>query len=261
MHQGRTVVARSPRSIEAEIRDLAQRERFRGTITDVGGPTANAYSARPRDERRCARCERPSCLHPEICGNLSRDHGPLLDLLEGLRALPGVKRVLLASGIRHDLALADPRFIDEVAAAHTGGHLKVAPEHVAPQVLARMRKPEIGAFEEFERRFLEASRRAGKEQYLVPYFVSGFPGCTPHEADAVGDWLGRRGQRLEQVQGFIPLPGTLAAALYASGVDERQERLYIADPAERARQRTILLRGAAPHATKRRTAGRPRRKG
>lgn len=258
-HQGRAVVARSSGSIEAEIRELARRERFRGTITDVGGPTANAYSARPRDERLCARCERPSCLHPEICGNLSRDHGPLLDLLGDLRALPGVKRVLLASGIRHDLALADPRFVDAVAAAHTGGHLKVAPEHVAPRVLARMRKPAIGAFEEFERRFLEASRRAGKEQYLVPYFVSGFPGCSPKEADAAGDWLRRRGQRLEQVQGFIPLPGTLAAAIYACGVDENGETVDVPGVAERARQKRILLAGGAARAEKRPTRPRPRR--
>jgi uncharacterized radical SAM protein YgiQ len=246
LHQGRAVVARSPGSIADEIRELAHRDRFRGTISDVGGPTANAYAARIRDERRCARCDRPSCLHPEICGNVARDHGPLLDLLDDLRALPGVRRVLLASGVRHDLALADPRFVDAVAAAHTGGHLKVAPEHVAPRVLSRMRKPEIGAFEEFERRFLEASRRAGKEQYLVPYFVSGFPGCTPGEADAAGEWLRRRGQRLEQAQGFIPLPGTLAAAMYASGVDEHGERLAVPSGAERARQRRILTEGSPP---------------
>jgi uncharacterized radical SAM protein YgiQ len=260
MHQGRAVVARSPASVETEIRELSRRQGFRGTISDVGGPTANAYGALPRDERRCARCERPSCLHPEICGNLARDHGPLMDLLDSLRGLPGVKRVLLASGIRHDLALADPRFVSAVAANHTGGHLKVAPEHVAPETLARMRKPAIAVFEEFERRFIEASRRAGKEQYLVPYFVSGFPGCTPRDADAVGAWLRRRGQRLQQIQGFIPLPGTLAAALYACGVDEKGESVVVPDTAERTRQKKLLLGGPALSEARKGSPAKPRRR-
>jgi uncharacterized radical SAM protein YgiQ len=256
-HQGRGVVPRSAASVLDELRELSRRPGFRGTITDVGGPTANAYGASPRDTRRCERCERPSCFHPEICRNLSRDHGALLDLLDACRAVAGVAHVFLASGVRHDLALADPRFIDVVARAHTGGHLKVAPEHVAPGVLARMRKPGIGAFEEFERRFLEASRSAGKEQYLVPYFISGFPGCTPREADAVGAWLARRGQRLEQVQGYIPLPGTHAAALFACGVDEDGRGLFLPDAAERARQKSILTGGGALRVEEKRPA--PRR--
>jgi uncharacterized radical SAM protein YgiQ len=260
-HQGRGVVPRSSASILEEIRALASRPDFRGTITDVGGPTANAFGALPRDPRRCARCDRPSCLHPDICRNLERDHAALLGLLDGCRAVAGVAHLFLASGIRHDLALEDPRFVDAVAASYTGGHLKVAPEHVAPGVLARMRKPAIRAFEEFERRFLEASRRAGKEQYLVPYFIAGFPGCSAREADAVGAWLARRGQRLEQVQGFIPLPGTYAAALYAGGVEERGEPLPTPDAAERARQKRILTgkEDRAPRKTRPRRNGGPAR--
>jgi len=259
-HQGRGVVCRSAGSVLAEVRALARRPEFRGTITDVGGPTANAYGVGVRDQERCAHCERPSCLHPEICRNLVRDHVPLLDLLDDCRAIANVAHVFLASGIRHDLALEDPRFIDVVAKWHTGGHLKVAPEHVAKGVLARMRKPQIRAFEEFERRFLEASRRAGKEQYLVPYFISGFPGCTAAEADEVGAWLARRGQKLEQVQSFIPLPGTHAAALYACGVDEDGRPLPIPNAAERTRQKKILLGDAARHPA-RRPASRSRSKG
>ena len=255
-HQGRGVVRRSAASVIAELRQLAGRADFRGTITDVGGPTANAYGASPKELRRCARCERPSCLHPDVCGNVPRDHGALLDLLDACRAVPGVARVFLASGVRHDLALGDPRFVETVAAFHTGGHLKVAPEHVADGVLARMRKPGIRAFEEFERRFLEASRRAGKEQYLVPYFISGFPGCAPRDGDAVGAWLARRGQRLEQVQGYIPLPGTYAAALFACGADETGADIYVPATAERARQKRILIGGGARGPEGRRSPGR-----
>ncbi|MDD5306214.1 MAG: YgiQ family radical SAM protein [Deltaproteobacteria bacterium] len=241
VHQGRVVSFRSAASILDEIHALARFAGFKGTISDVGGPTANAFSAVTSARERCRACRRSSCLHPAICRHLSADHGPLLAVLDDASRLSGVRRVLLASGIRHDLALRDPRFVEAIAARHTGGHLKVAPEHVASDVLRRMRKPEIGLFEEFERRFLEASRRAGKQQYLVPYFIYGFPGCAAADADLTGAWLARRGQRLRQVQGFIPLPGTLAAALYAARVDEDGSPLFVADPRERARQKAMLV--------------------
>jgi uncharacterized radical SAM protein YgiQ len=241
VHQGRVVVPRSAGSVLDEIRALARLAGFKGTISDVGGPTANAFSALTRAPDECRACRRPSCLHPAVCRHLDVDHGPLLSLLEDASRLPGVRRVLLASGIRHDLALRDPRFVETVAARHTGGHLKVAPEHVAPGVLRRMRKPAIGLLEEFERRFLEAGRRAGKEQYLVPYFIYGFPGCAAADTALVGAWLARRGQRLRQVQGFIPLPGTLAAALYAARVDGNGRTLHVADAAERRRQKAVLV--------------------
>ena len=245
LHQGRGVVSRSPESILDEIAALASRPDFKGTITDVGGPTANAFALRRKDQARCEACARPSCLHPRICANLEVDHGALLSLLRAALRIPNVKRILLASGIRHDLALQDPSFIDAVAAHHTGGHLKVAPEHVDPATLKAMRKPPIERFEEFERRFSSASRAAGLQQYLVPYFIAGFPGCSPKAADRVKAWLAKRGQRLRQVQTFIPLPGTVAAARFAAGRDHDGTELYVADGAERRRQKEIMTSPAS----------------
>jgi uncharacterized radical SAM protein YgiQ len=244
-HQGRGIRARSPESVLEELARVAASPGFRGTITDIGGPTANALGASPKDRVVCSSCQRPSCLFPRLCPNLETSHEALLALLEQARTLRGISRVLLQSGVRYDLALKDPRFVVEVARHYTGGHLKVAPEHVHPEVLRRMRKPSIERFEEFERRFLEASRAAGKEQYLVPYFIAGFPGCTPDQADAVGGFLRGRGQKLQQVQGFIPVPGTTAAAMLASGVDERGERLFLSDLRETERQKKLLTSGGA----------------
>ncbi len=246
LHQGRAVVTRSPDSVLGEIRRLTARPDFRGTVSDVGGPTANAYGVQGRDAAACARCRRPSCLVPEPCARLQGDPRALLDLLDTARHLPRVRRVLLASGIRHDWALRAPDFIREVARHYTGGHLKVAPEHVAPAVLRLMRKPGIEVFEAFEAAFLAASRAAGREQYLVPYFIAAFPGCTPADADRAGRWLARRGQRLQQVQSFIPLPGTLAAAFQAAGCDAAGVPLYRADARERRRQKALLTGGPPP---------------
>jgi uncharacterized radical SAM protein YgiQ len=243
MHQGRQVLSRSVDSVLEEVTALAKMPGFRGTITDIGGPTANAYGLTNQNPDACRTCRRRSCLHPRICKHLDAGHDSLLGLLEQVSSLPEVKHLFLASGIRHDLALEDPRFIDEVARRYTGGHLKVAPEHVDPEVLKRMRKPRIDRFEAFESRFLEASRRAGKEQYLVPYFISGFPGCTPKQADAVGRWLTKRGQRLEQVQSFMPLAGTSAAAMLACGRDDEGTPIYLPDKKEQKRQKAVL---AAP---------------
>jgi uncharacterized radical SAM protein YgiQ len=240
MHQGRQAISRSADSVLAEVAMLVKMPGFRGTITDIGGPTANAYGLTNQNPDACRTCRRRSCLHPRICKHLDAGHDALLSLLGQASSLPGVRHLFLASGIRHDLALEDPLFIDEVALRYTGGHLKVAPEHVAPEVLKRMRKPRIDRFEAFESRFLEASRRAGKEQYLVPYFISGFPGCTPKQADAVGLWLAKRGQRLEQVQSFMPLAGTSAAAMLACGRDERGNPIYLPNQKEQKRQKAVL---------------------
>lgn len=240
MHQGRQVVSRSIGSIVDEVERLSRMPDFRGTITDVGGPTANAFGLRYGAPEKCRSCKRPSCLHPTICRHLEPGHDALLDLLDRVADISMVRHVFLASGIRHDLALASPRFIDEVARRYTGGHLKVAPEHVAPAVLKQMRKPGIEAFEAFEARFLEASRRAGKEQYLVPYFIAGFPGCGPKHAQTVADWLRARGQRLEQCQIFYPLAGTTAAAMCVAGCDAKGHSLFIPDAKEKQRQKALL---------------------
>ena len=240
IHAGRRTVSRSADSILDEIRALAARSGFRKTVTDIGGPTANAWSVAPRDRAQCERCARPSCLHPRICPNLDTDQTAVVDLLERASAIRGVKRVLVASGVRHDLALRSDDLIEALARRHTGGRLKLAPEHVDPRVLDRMRKPPIEVFERAERRFLQASRRTGRAQTILPYFIAGFPGCDPRAADRVGRWLAARGQRLEQVQGFVPLPGTRAAAWHAAGRDDDDRPLAIPDLAERRRQKRLM---------------------
>ncbi len=241
MHQGRRVISRTADSILEELNQLLAHSMFRGVISDLGGPTANAYGTTTDDPGACERCQRASCLHPKRCRHLVVDHRPLSRLLDTMATTAGVKQVLLASGIRHDLALDDPAFIAQLAVAHAGGHLKAAPEHVTPSVLRRMRKPSIEQFEQFENLFRRASRQANKQQYIVPYFIAGFPGCTPSDADRLGRWLASRGQRLQQVQTFMPLPGTMAAAMQAAGHDERGRPLFLADAAECRRQKSLLV--------------------
>jgi uncharacterized radical SAM protein YgiQ len=239
--QGRQVIPRSADSVLQEVRDIVAHPDFRGTITDIGGPTANAYGAVSNNKDACRSCKRPSCLYPKICRHIVTQHDALLHVLHKAGAIDGVKHVLLASGIRHDLALRDQNFIAQVAAHYTGGHLKVAPEHVDPMVLKHMRKPPIALFEQFEQLFKKASRTANKKQYLVPYFIAAFPGCAPSHGDAVGKWLESRGQRLAQVQTFTALPGTVAAAMQAAKLDEKGNGIFIADLKERRRQKNILL--------------------
>lgn len=238
LHQGRHVVSRSPESILDEIRELSRHDDFKGTISDVGGPTANSYMTKRIKPLVCDRCKRPSCFHPNLCRHIDVSQSHYLDILNRARRLGGVKRVLVASGLRHDVALRSGSFIAEMAKHHTGGHLKVAPEHVDPRVLALMRKPSIEVFEEFERAFFKAS--GSKTQYLVPYFIAGFPGCNRAQADRVGRWLDKRGQRLEQVQAFMPIAGTVAAAMYASGRDPEGNPIFVADGSERRRQKELL---------------------
>ncbi len=246
VHQGRRVISRSEDAIVEEIARLTRMEGFRGTITDVGGPTANAFGVHYERPAACRSCRRRSCLHPAICRHLAGGQDRLLALLQRVSGMPGVRHLFLASGIRHDLAGRDPRFIDEVARRYTGGHLKVAPEHVAPAVLMRMRKPPIEVFEAFEARFLEASRQVGREQYLVPYFIAGFPGCTSREAVQAGRWLAGRKQRLQQCQIFIPLAGT-AAAMAAAGVDDTGAPIPIPDLKEKKRQKQRLVEPRPGH--------------
>jgi uncharacterized radical SAM protein YgiQ len=240
MHQGREVISRSAESLLREAATLVADPDFRGTITDVGGPTANTFAMGIGNLDRCRKCARTSCMYPKICSNLIPAHDNFLAVLKGIKMVDGVKHVFVASGIRHDLALSSPAFIDALARRYTGGHLKVAPEHVDRRVLALMRKPPIEVMEQFERRFLEATGRVDKEQYLVPYFIAGFPGCGPVQSKAASAWLLSRGQRLRQVQNFIPLPGTTAAAMYHTGADENAMPLHVAGLAERKAQKRAL---------------------
>ena len=175
-HQGRIIQSRSQESVLAELRRLGQDPGFSGVVSDIGGPTANMYQMRCTRPEVEAKCKRLSCVHPKVCKLLGTDHGPLVELMRQGREVPGVNRVLVASGVRMDLAQQSPEYLEELAAHHVGGHLKVAPEHTDPEVLKRMKKPEINDYESFDRAFRDASRRAGKTQYTVPYFIASHPG-------------------------------------------------------------------------------------
>ncbi len=218
-HQGRIIQSRSKESIVGEIEAMASQPDFKGIVSDVGGPTANMY------EMRCTRpeievvCRRQSCVFPTVCRLLGTDHGPLLEVLREAREVPGVKKVLVASGIRMDLAKRSPEYMAEMAAHHVGGLLKVAPEHTDPEVLARMRKPPVGDFEEFAEVFREESEKAGKKQYLVPYFIASHPGSDLHAMIDLAVFLKRNGYRPDQVQDFIPAPFDVATAMYYTGID------------------------------------------
>ncbi|MBN2527084.1 MAG: YgiQ family radical SAM protein [Deltaproteobacteria bacterium] len=240
-HQGRQVISRSEKGIIEELNRLSHDTDFKGTITDIGGPTANAYGLAYKDTTRCQKCRRSSCLFPVICSNLDVSQQRFVHLLKTARTLTGIKHIFIASGIRHDLALRNRSLIKLIAQSFTGGHLKVAPEHTSETVLKQMRKPGIQLLEEFERIFQAEGREKGLEQYLVPYFIAGFPGCTRDAADSTARWLTRRHQKLQQVQNFIPLPGTMASAIYAAGIDETGNPVYIPDAAERKRQKALLL--------------------
>lgn len=240
-HQGRGVCSRSMDSIQTEAKRLIGMDGFKGTITDIGGPTANAYGISRLDAEACARCRRVSCLHPKICPHLDTSPDALMRVLDSISSLEGVNHVFLSSGIRHDMALLHPELIREVARRHTGGHLKLAPEHAAPEVLKLMRKPPIDLFEAFEAIFREAGKAAGKEQYIVPYFMAGFPGCTRAAAAAAARFLSARGQTLRQAQTFTPLAGTAAAAMVTAGKDFRGNPIYVPDLAEKKRQKRQLV--------------------
>jgi uncharacterized radical SAM protein YgiQ len=219
MHEGRVIQSRSRRSILAEVETVASAPDFKGTISDLGGPTANMYKMRCTRPEVEAVCRRLSCIHPKICILLGTDHGPTIDLMRAARAVDGVKRVHIASGIRMDLANLDDRYVEELAAHHVGGHLKVAPEHRSDQVLDLMKKPSSASFETFAETFDRASAKAGKEQYLVPYFIASHPGSGVAEMIELAVFLKAHGYRPRQVQDFIPAPMDIATCMYWTGLD------------------------------------------
>ncbi|HTO10901.1 MAG TPA: YgiQ family radical SAM protein [Candidatus Binatia bacterium] len=219
MHEGRVIQSRSPRSVLAEVKAIAAEPGFKGTISDLGGPTANMYRMRCTRPEVEAVCKRLSCIHPTICKLLGTDHGPTIDLMRRAREVEGVKRVHIASGIRMDLANLDDRYVEELVTHHVGGHLKVAPEHTSDRVLALMKKPGHREFETFAGTFRRASARAGKEQYLVPYFIASHPGSTVEDMIALAVFLKAHGYRPRQVQDFIPAPMDIATCMYHTGID------------------------------------------
>jgi uncharacterized radical SAM protein YgiQ len=237
MHEGRTIQSRSERSILKEVERIASDEEFKGTISDLGGPTANLYRMRCTKPEVEKICRRLSCIHPRICPLLGTSHQPTLDLLRKARGIDGVKRVFVASGIRMDLANLDEEYIEEVARWHTGGHLKIAPEHTSDRVLDLMKKPSKDACDTFARKFAKASAKAGKEQYLVPYFIASHPGSTVDDMIDLAVFLKQRGYRPRQVQDFIPAPMDVATTMYYTGLDPMTMRPV--DTARRLRDRKV----------------------
>ena len=218
-HEGRIIQSRSRESVVSEIRDMAATPGFKGTVSDIGGPTANMYQMRCTRPEVEAKCRRLSCVHPTICKLLGTDHGPLKELMRESREVAGVRRVLVASGVRMDLARRDPEYLAELAEHHVGGHLKVAPEHVDPGVLELMKKPSADDYLAFDREFRAASRRVGKKQFTVPYFIASHPGSGLDEMIDLAIFLKRNGYRPDQVQDFIPSPFDIAACMYHTGLD------------------------------------------
>ncbi len=229
IHEGRIIQSRSEASILAEIRRMTEQPDFSGTISDLGGPTANMYGMNCTRPEARTKCRRVSCLSPTICPMLSTDHGPLVRLLKAARQQPGVKKALVASGIRMDLAAKSPAYTSEVVRHHTGGLLKVVPEHTDPEVLRRMNKPPIDAFEAFARRFKSEAAAAGKQQFLVPYFIAGHPGSDLRAMIDLALYLKRHGLEPDKVQDFIPGPMDIATSMYYTGLDPMSgEPVYVA---------------------------------
>ncbi|MDP1654199.1 MAG: YgiQ family radical SAM protein, partial [Rhodocyclaceae bacterium] len=214
-HEGRIIQSRSEESILHEIEEIRDRTPgFTGVVSDLGGPTANMYRLQCKDAKIEQACRRLSCVYPDICPNMGTDHGPLVQLYRKARTLPGVKKVLIGSGLRYDLAVRSPEYVKELVTHHVGGYLKIAPEHTEAGPLSKMMKPGIGAYDRFKAMFEKFSAEAGKEQYLIPYFIAAHPGTTDADMLALALWLKRSGFRLDQVQTFLPTPLALATAMY-----------------------------------------------
>ena len=217
-HEGRIIQSRSPESVLREIASVRDKTPgFTGVISDLGGPTANMYRLACKHPVIEAACRRLSCLFPGICPNLDTDHGPLIELYRRARHAAGVKKITIGSGVRYDLALVSPAYVEELVKHHVGGYLKVAPEHSEPGPLAKMCKPGIAAFDEFRALFERFSRQAGKEQYLIPYFIAAHPGTSLRDMVALALWCKRNNFRPDQVQAFLPSPMAMATAMYHSG--------------------------------------------
>ncbi len=219
-HEGRIIQSRSEDSIIKEIEAIRDTSpNFTGHISDLGGPTANMYRLACKDPEIEAACRKPSCVYPGICPNLNTDHTPLIKLYRRARALPGIKKIFIASGLRYDLAVESPEYVKELVTHHVGGYLKIAPEHTEQGVLSKMMKPGMGTYDRFKEMFDRFSKEAGKEQYLIPYFIAAHPGTTDNDMLNLALWLKRNGFRADQVQAFLPSPMSIATAMYHSGKD------------------------------------------
>jgi len=214
-HEGRIIQSRSEESILHEIEAIRDKTPgFTGVISDLGGPTANMYRLACKDPKIESACRRLSCVFPDICENLNTDHGPLIQVYRKARALPGIKKILIGSGVRYDLAVKSPEYVKELVTHHVGGYLKIAPEHTEDGPLNHMMKPGMGAYDRFKQLFEKYSAEAGKEQYLIPYFIAAHPGTTNEDMLNLALWLKRSKFRLDQVQTFLPTPMAMATTMY-----------------------------------------------
>jgi len=228
LQQGREIQSRSVLSLKKEVEGLKKLPGWAGTITDLGGPSANMYKLEGKDKDICAQCKKMSCLFPTPCFNLKTDQTEQINLMRTIRKTPGVKHVFIASGIRYDLALETPEYIKEVTQHHTGGVMSVAPEHTDPKVLRLMKKPPIEQYNKFVDYFNKFSREAGKNQMLSPYFISSFPGSDINTTTKMSDYFKANKMRPEQIQDFIPSPMTLATAMYYTEMNPHTgEKIYI----------------------------------
>ncbi len=258
-HEGRIIQSRSEESIIREVEDIRDKVKgFTGVISDLGGPTANMYRLGCRSPEIEAACRKPSCVYPGICQNLTTDHGPLIKIYRRGRALKGIKKILIGSGLRYDLAIKSPEYVKELVQHHVGGYLKIAPEHTESGPLTKMMKPGIGNYDKFKQLFEKFSEEAGKKQFLIPYFIAAHPGTSDEDMMHLAIWLKKNGFRADQVQTFYPSPMATATAMYHSGRntltrvrrqmrDEAEETVDIVRGEKRRRLHKAFLRYHDPN--------------
>ena len=258
-HEGRIIQSRSEESIIHEVEDIRDKVKgFTGVISDLGGPTANMYRLGCKSPEIEAACRKPSCVFPGICQNLHTDHGPLIHIYRRARALPGIKKILIGSGLRYDLAVKSPEYVKELVQHHVGGYLKIAPEHTEQGPLSKMMKPGMGSYDRFKHMFDQYSEEAGKKQFLIPYFIAAHPGTTDEDMLNLAIWLKKNGFRADQVQAFYPSPMATATAMYHTGRntltkvrrqmrDEEEEKVDVVRGEKRRRLHKAFLRYHDPN--------------
>lgn len=255
-HEGRIIQSRSEESIIKEVEDIRDKvDGFTGVVSDLGGPTANMYRLGCKSPEIEAACRKPSCVYPGICSNLHTDHGPLIKIYRRARELRGIKKILIGSGLRYDLAVKSPEYVKELVQHHVGGYLKIAPEHTEGGPLSKMMKPGIGSYDRFKQLFEKFSEEAGKKQFLIPYFIAAHPGTSDEDMMNLAIWLKKNGFRADQVQTFYPSPMATATAMYHTNLnplkgihrDDRAERVDIVRGDKRRRLHKAFLRYHDPN--------------
>jgi uncharacterized radical SAM protein YgiQ len=246
-HQGRIVQSRSRGSVVREAEKLVKLPEFRGTITDIGGPTADMYMLGCNKQSLQGACRDRLCLYPEPCPNLKKDHSEQIRLLDAVRRVPGVKKVFIGSGIRYDLAMQDEQYLYHICENNVSGQLKVAPEHASKAVTDAMCKPAIAKYDEFVRKYREINKELGKDQYIIPYFIAGHPGCTLKDAVQLAEYVRDMGYYVEQVQDFTPTPSTLSTCMYHTGYNPfTGQDVYVPRSVEERQMQRALLQYRNP---------------